>query len=255
MADVREGTERREKGLMWRALSRGRTLIYRDFCGGYSRRAWHWLSTGHLIRLRRIRVWMKAAEKRFVQVGGGKHVKHGYGWLNGDLIAGDIYLNARRKLPFPDSSVDVIFTEHFFEHLPQHQALAFLDEAYRVLKPGGILRQSTPDLEGLISVYRDENPKVSADDAIGRHMTNHRKRAVYARRTPCQFFNDVMRMWGHEFIYDRQMLREITLEAGFKELRWVPFGESPSDQRRNLESHADVDWLKDGYVCIYEAKK
>lgn len=51
-------------------------------------------------------------------------------------------LNA--PLPFKSSSLDVVFTQQVFEHLPKFDV--FLSELYRVIKPGGYLVLSTVNL-------------------------------------------------------------------------------------------------------------
>jgi hypothetical protein len=48
--------------------------------------------------------------------------------------------------PIPDASVDYIFSEDFIEHVPQKNQIAFLAEAFRVLKPGCYNRVNTPCL-------------------------------------------------------------------------------------------------------------
>lgn len=47
------------------------------------------------------------------------------------------------KLPFPESSIESIISHHFFEHVGDG-FVRLIDECYRVLKPGGILRAITP---------------------------------------------------------------------------------------------------------------
>lgn len=47
------------------------------------------------------------------------------------------------RLPFPDSSIESIISHHFFEHVGDG-FVTLIDECYRVLKPGGILRAITP---------------------------------------------------------------------------------------------------------------
>ena len=220
-----------------------------------SKRQKFWFYSGHIVRWWHILKWLQGEHKKCLQVGGGRHLKSGQEWLNGDLIAGDIYLDATKKLPFPDDSLDVIFTEQFFEHLSQEDGLHFLKEAYRVLKCGGILRQSTPDLEGLVTVYQDKNKLVSQAEAVSRHIQNHRKSTPYARATGCQFINDLFRLWGHKFLYDKETLEAITKEVGFKKFRWVNFGESDNPNLKNLERHANVEWMKNAFVMIYEAEK
>lgn len=49
-----------------------------------------------------------------------------------------------RPLPWASGSVDVIFTEHVIEHITFIQAVGFMREAFRVLKPGGIFRCVAP---------------------------------------------------------------------------------------------------------------
>lgn len=46
-------------------------------------------------------------------------------------------------LPFPDSSIESIISHHFFEHVGDG-FIPLVDEIYRVLVPGGILRAITP---------------------------------------------------------------------------------------------------------------
>ena len=60
----------------------------------------------------------------------------------------DFYLLevTKKKLPFPDNSVDVIFHEDFIEHLNQENQIIFLSETLRVLKPGCVHRVNTPNL-------------------------------------------------------------------------------------------------------------
>jgi SAM-dependent methyltransferase len=58
--------------------------------------------------------------------------------------------------PIDESSLDVVFTSNFFEHLPNKQALqATLREARRSLKPGGCLIALGPNIKFLNGEYWD----------------------------------------------------------------------------------------------------
>ena len=58
--------------------------------------------------------------------------------------------------PFPDDTLDVVFTSNFFEHLPtKHVLLATMMEAYRCLKPGGRLIALGPNVKYLPGRYWD----------------------------------------------------------------------------------------------------
>ena len=183
-------------------------------------------------------------------------MKKGIHWLNGDIIEGDIYLDASKRLPFQDSSIDFIFTEQFFEHLSQVDGQFFLSEAYRVLKKGGILRQSTPDLDGIVKLYNNNNDYAKLDDVLMRHIYHHRRSDDFIFHNGCQFVNDIFRLWGHKFIYDSASYKLAMYGAGFSEIRQVEFG-IPSNQLLpiDLERHADSEWMKKAFVMIFEAEK
>ena len=77
-----------------------------------------------------------------VNIGAGDSGKEG--WVNLDGFTGSgvtCLADARKRLPFEDSSVRGIFSEHFFEHLDYcEEAPHFLRECFRSLQPGGVLR-------------------------------------------------------------------------------------------------------------------
>jgi SAM-dependent methyltransferase len=58
--------------------------------------------------------------------------------------------------PLGESSLDVVFTSNFFEHLPDKAALGrTLDEIHRCLKPGGRLIAMGPNIRCLPGAYWD----------------------------------------------------------------------------------------------------
>jgi len=57
-------------------------------------------------------------------------------------------------LPFDDNTFDVIYSKSFIEHL--YYPERYLEEAYRVLKPNGILLTLTPDWEVNYKKYFDD---------------------------------------------------------------------------------------------------
>lgn len=77
-------------------------------------------------------------------------------WINLDFKSKNenvIEYDLNTKLPFEDSSVDVVYTSHVLEHFSKCFAPKFLQECYRVLKPNGIIRVVVPDLEQLVRNY------------------------------------------------------------------------------------------------------
>lgn len=211
-----------------------------------------WLRRSHLIRKWYIRKWLNnTGSPRILQVGGGEYSIPGA--LNGDIIDGDVYIDATKNLPLPSESIDYIFTEQFIEHLSFREGKHFTREAHRVLKPGGVIRQATPSLQGLIDVYKNQNEHVSQHAAIERHVSNHEE--IVSGDRAAHFLNDFFQLWGHEFIYDRETLWLLHSEAGFDSLEWKKFGCSSHEPLSGRERHADLEWMKDAFCLICEASK
>jgi predicted SAM-dependent methyltransferase len=61
--------------------------------------------------------------------------------------------DAREPFPFEDEVFQWIISEHFIEHITPNQAVHWLKECRRMLKPGGIMRISTPDLRLHVKGY------------------------------------------------------------------------------------------------------
>ena len=62
-----------------------------------------------------------------------------------DGIPVDRNVNLLKGLPYPDASFDVVLLIEVIEHLENHRAA--IDELARVLKPGGILILTTPNMQ------------------------------------------------------------------------------------------------------------
>jgi len=59
----------------------------------------------------------------------------------------------RQPLPYSDRVFDAVFLFHIVEHLTPLEAESLLKEVHRLLKPSGIVRLSTPDLEDICRAY------------------------------------------------------------------------------------------------------
>ena len=91
-------------------------------------------------------------------------------WVNVDFsspIDDVIEMNILDGLSFPEDSFDVVYTAQFIEHLTLQEAISVLREVYRVLKPGGILRIVTPDMEELARTYLHYLDRLKHDGSSG----------------------------------------------------------------------------------------
>jgi predicted SAM-dependent methyltransferase len=88
------------------------------------------------------------------QLGPGQN-NHFPGWINVDanIISArpEIWGDLKFKLPFPDSTMDCIYSHHVVEHLPD---LDFhFSELSRCLKPGGVIRVGGPHGDNAIKAF------------------------------------------------------------------------------------------------------
>ena len=178
------------------------------------------------------------------------------GWLNTEFFPVSpevLHLDATRSFPFNDGTFDCIFSEHMIEHVPYVGGVSMVEQCYRTLKPGGVIRISTPDLRFLMDLYTNNK-----SDLQKRYMEwsacCHGMNLPYCDDT--FIINNFVRCWGHLFIYDEKTLRLLLQRAGFVNVTRCDIGESEQESLRNLEN---VKRMPAGFVklesLILEAKK
>ena len=102
-----------------------------------------------------------------------------------------------RKLPYTDSSVEVIETYHLIEHLHRHDFPKALSEWYRILKRGGKLIIECPDFDKVVKEYLNGN-EIRLDNIFGLQ----------------RFPGD-----AHLFGYNFKRLKQLLEEVGFKDIQ------------------------------------
>lgn len=112
-----------------------------------------------------------------------------------DFLALDV---TKAPLPFADNSVDVIFNEDFIEHLDQRQIMLFLSETFRILKPGGVHRVTTPDLMWIMQNYSDFSKGYSGVYQESWHKWHHKDHLT--RR----YLEDVATMVGYQVVFQKR---------------------------------------------------
>jgi predicted SAM-dependent methyltransferase len=114
---------------------------------------------------------------------GGRNVA---GWLNVDLRGSDYDVDlGSGRLPWRADSFDCVVSEHTIEHLElRTELLPLLSELSRVIRPGGEIWLSCPDIEKICRSYIDHRmvdlledrqtrwPKYSLGEAPSSHLIN-----------------------------------------------------------------------------------
>jgi len=102
---------------------------------------------------------------QYVNLGCGDHYHPD--WVNIDIVSNNpriIEYDLRKGIPLPDQSCDVVYHSNIIEHFRRHDALVFMKECFRVLKPGGIIRVATPDLEEIARLYLEKLKAIKDGD-------------------------------------------------------------------------------------------
>jgi len=205
-------------------------------------------------RRSRIESYLGSTETKKLQIGAGPTTLDG--WLGTDLAPQSdhlVYLDATKRFPFEDNTLDYIYSEHMIEHISWPQGLLMLKECQRVMKPGGRIRIATPDLEVIIGLYR-RSREPQEEKYIKWITDNFLDIHVYK---PSFVINNAFHNWGHQFLYDGDLLEMAMQYAGFTDIqRYLP-GESNDGNFRGIESHGknvENEEMSDFETMVYEGK-
>ena len=174
-----------------------------------------------------------------VQVGCGPHNLMA-DWWNVDIrpFPGiDCVMDVTK--PWPFDGLEYVYGEHFLEHLSLEGAVAFLDNAWNSLKPGGVIRLSTPSLEWVLSTHfnlSETNPQRRIDSTFSINRAFHG--------------------WGHQFLYSKEYLSSLLEGLGWQGIRFFEYGKSDRPSLKNIERHGNYQ-VVNGYpnVWIVEATR
>lgn len=129
------------------------------------------------------------------------------------------YGDAVRGLPLPDASADVLYSCHMLEHLSRSEAGKFLQEAKRVLVPGGIIRLAVPDLRRQAVRYLESG---DADEFIDGTYLGEKEESSLAKRLAWLMTGRRLHRW----MYDEISLGRLLRKHGFSDIAAPPPGET-----------------------------
>lgn len=114
----------------------------------------------------------------------------------------DAETDISKPLPFPIGSARFILAEHVIEHVEFRAGLRFLQECFRVLETGGVLRLAFPDITRHIDV-EDYRPQF---------------RKYYSRvmASPEDVWLSICQDWEHQSCWTGAMAKRVLLSVGFE---------------------------------------
>lgn len=171
-----------------------------------------WMLIGDNITRKYKQYYLATHSPKILNLGGGGNCLQDC--LTADITPrADIYINITKKLPFDDNSIDHIFCEEAIEHINLCDGVALLKECWRILKEGGIMRITTPDLDW---------------------FANQLSQSVEA----CNEINEIFYEHDHRYLYTRKTLQYFVEQTGFVNLTESSYKDDNS-HLGYLDSHAD----------------
>lgn len=172
-----------------------------------------------------------AAYMRALRQGDDLKILFGGHWSNnpGWLLLNEQQQDVTGPLDVPSNAADVVFCEHVIEHVPFTDGVHFLQELFRILKPGGVCRIVCPMLDRVLR------------DTLGLDGINEE---------PLPFlFSGLYMNHGHRFIWTSGLMIKVMKRIGFTDARRYAPGEGsrPADciERRRRGIYLGNDWREE----------
>ncbi|MFA6007713.1 MAG: methyltransferase domain-containing protein [Candidatus Shapirobacteria bacterium] len=140
-------------------------------------------------------------------------------------------VDIRSEWPVPDSTVDFVFCSQVLEHFNLDEGEEIIKQVFRVLKNGGKLRLSIPDLKKISEFYLEEG-KVSETNEILWGYKKQEYRGILGKIK--LFF-----VRGHKWFYDKRSIEELLKNNGFTKIKFFERtkGSVPDLDKLELKEH------------------
>lgn len=167
----------------------------------------------------------------YLNLGCGDNYKEGY--INADFFyhfkfwkksikKQEWQLDLRYPLNCNDNYFDGIFSEHTLEHIYPDDAKKLLQELYRVLKVGGRVRITVPDLGKYIHFYNNYDNKSNFESFHSNYSSK------------CSAIRNMTQNYFHLSAWDFDELSTVLSHAGFSEIKKKSFSQT-DDPKLNLD--------------------
>lgn len=139
-----------------------------------------------------------------------------------------VFHDLGRSFPFTESSLDVIFSSHFFEHLFKNDAERLMRDAFAALKPGGVLRIAVPDLAHAVALYHAGHKQQMLEDYF--------------------FVNDLSSYLArHKYMYDYELLEAALKRSGFERVQRCEYRQGMAPDIEQLDNRPEETLFVEAY--------
>lgn len=179
--------------------------------------------------IRKVAALLSGKAPIWLEIGAGPERKLP-GWTTADQCEGcDLVLDLSKPLPFPDNSVEKIYSSHVLEHFYFNDLLRLLAECRRVLKPSGSFSASVPNARLYIEAY--SKPEKFDPAIFCRHAP------AYNYNSKIDYLNYMAYMDGHHrYLFDEENIIAILNKAGFRNPRLRAFDAGLDMPQRDFQS-------------------
>ncbi|MGG9964524.1 class I SAM-dependent methyltransferase [Ferruginibacter sp. SUN106] len=174
---------------------------------------------------------LKSKEDIFLEIGAGEK-KGSNGWVTLDYgHKCDLVWDLRKGIPFPDNSIEKIYSSHLFEHLPYPAIESLLTECKRVLKSNGVFSICVPNARLFIEAYTNKDETFAAKNQpvydLGFNNTG----------SLIDWVNYIAYMGiEHKYMFDENNMINILTKMGLRNARIREFDSSIDLQARLRDS-------------------
>lgn len=178
---------------------------------------------------KKIEALLKSSLPINIELGAGKD-RVMKGWTSVDMNDScDLNLDLTLPLPFPDNSVNMIYSSHVLEHFKFTDLVKLLCECLRVLKPGGKFSAAVPNARIYIDAYHC--PDNFNSDLFCRY------KPAYNFNSKIDYVNYMAYMDGHHhYMFDKENIIVVLEKVGFRNVRLRDFDKTLDMEVRDFQS-------------------
>ena len=165
------------------------------------------------------------------------------------------------KLPTPytDNQFDGIYSEHFIEHMYKYQGINFFREAFRILKPGGVIRTVWPPYEFVEKLVSDEQLTPDEQNFVASYhkfyVVNHnfagKGHSKRSLREQCAI-GLLYQNGEHLYVWSKKEMIEVLNDIGFARVKECGYMQSSKPEFTGIDTPGVIRAL---HSAVVEAQK